>query len=266
MKAHYLRELGLSPLWVLKNGGGDGSGKEGGGTSKGKPRAVAKHPVFKPQTTASQPAAAAPPPAPLSSPPISAPAAAIAIQQMAWEPLAAAVANCEACALAAGRNKTVFGDGNREADVFFVGEGPGYEENMSGLPFVGRAGKLLDTMLATIGRSRESNIYIANIVKCRPPDNRNPEHTEAQQCLPYLQRQIALVRPKLLVALGKVAVTHLLKTEESIATLRQKMHVVNDIPLVVTYHPAYLLRNPIDKRKAWEDLCFIQKILAGEQE
>jgi DNA polymerase len=143
-----------------------------------------------------------------------------------------------------------------------VGEGPGAEEDAKGEPFVGQAGKLLDAMLAALGMRRGENVYIANVVKCRPPNNRTPEPAEAEACRPYLERQIALIRPKLIVALGKSAASLLLRTDATIASLRGRRHRYGDTPLVVTYHPAYLLRNLPDKAKAWEDLLFARRVAA----
>jgi DNA polymerase len=159
------------------------------------------------------------------------------------------------------RNKTVFGVGDENADWLFVGEGPGAEEDAQGEPFVGQAGRLLDNMLAAIQLKRGTNVYIANVVKCRPPGNRNPEPGEALACEPYLHRQIELIRPKLIVALGRVAVSNLLATDASIASLRGKIHQYRGTALIVTYHPAYLLRNLPDKAKAWADLCFAVRVM-----
>lgn len=184
------------------------------------------------------------------------------IVRMDWAALEGAVANCQACGLCARRNKTVFGVGDREADWLFVGEGPGADEDAKGEPFVGQAGRLLDNMLAAIGLSRDRDVYIANIVKCRPPGNRNPEPGEARQCMPYLQRQVDLIRPRLIVALGKVAAMNLLGAEEPITRLRGRQLEYRGIPLLVTYHPAYLLRSLTEKAKAWEDLCFAQETMA----
>lgn len=178
------------------------------------------------------------------------------ILRMDWPQLKAAVAACTACPLAPTRTKTVFGVGDEAADWLFVGEGPGAEEDAKGEPFVGQAGRLLDNMLASIGLARGKNVYIANIVKCRPPGNRNPESSEALQCSPFLQRQIELIRPRLIIALGKVAVTNLLGRDVSISAMRGDVHDYRGIPLIVTYHPAYLLRSLHEKAKAWEDLCF----------
>ena len=192
-------------------------------------------------------------------------ARAAGIAQMEWPQLKESVAGCTACALHAARNQTVFGVGDEQAGWLFIGEGPGAEEDAKGEPFVGQAGKLLDNMLAAIGLKRGKNVYIANVVKCRPPNNRNPEPLEAAQCEPYLQRQIALIQPKLIVALGKVAAVNLLKREASVASMRGKVHEYQGTPLIITYHPAYLLRSLPDKAKAWEDLCFAVEIMKGLQ-
>ena len=178
------------------------------------------------------------------------------IARMDWPQLKAGVAGCTACPLHKGRNKTVFGVGDEQAEWMFIGEGPGADEDAKGEPFVGQAGKLLDNMLVAIGLKRGKNVYIGNMVKCRPPGNRNPAPLEVAQCEPYLHRQIALIRPRLIVALGKVAAVNLLKREASVASLRGKVLEYQGTPLVVTYHPAYLLRSLPDKAKAWEDLCF----------
>lgn len=178
-----------------------------------------------------------------------------------WEQLRQMVSGCTACPLYQTRKKTVFGVGDEQANWLFIGEGPGAREDEQGEPFVGQAGKLLDSMLQAINLSRGQDVYIANIVKCRPPNNRNPQGEEAQQCRPYLLRQIALIQPRLIVTLGKVAAQNLLATNDSIADLRGKLHEFTGIPLIVTYHPAYLLRSLADKAKAWEDLCFARKIM-----
>jgi uracil-DNA glycosylase family 4 len=173
-----------------------------------------------------------------------------------WNALKERVAGCRDCPLHAKRNKTVFGVGDENADWLFVGEGPGADEDAQGEPFVGQAGKLLDNMLAAIQLKRGHNVYIANCIKCRPPGNRNPEPGELLACEPYLHRQIQLIRPKLIIALGKVAAANLLASDASVASMRGKIHQYRGIPLIVTYHPAYLLRNLPDKAKAWVDLCF----------
>ncbi|MHB1115468.1 uracil-DNA glycosylase [Sideroxydans sp.] len=171
-----------------------------------------------------------------------------------WPALKDKVRDCVACKLRAGCTQTVFGVGDEQADWLFVGEGPGTEEDAQGEPFVGQAGKLLDNMLFSIGLKRGDNVYIANVVKCHPPDNRHPAADEIATCLPYLHRQIALIKPKLIVALGKTAATALLGRDATLGSLRGTTHDFHGTPLLVTYHPAYLLRSPAEKAKAWQDL------------
>ncbi len=183
------------------------------------------------------------------------------VATMGWDELEAAIASCIKCPLHKGRNRVVVGAGKKKADWLFIGEAPGAEEDMKGEPFVGQAGKLLDNMLASIGLSRQKNVYIANTVKCRPPGNRNPEPAEMAACRPYLSRQIELVEPKLIVLLGRIAAQSVLDSDEPIAALRKKRHSYGGIPAVVTYHPAYLLRNMDDKAKAWEDLCHARRLM-----
>lgn len=180
-----------------------------------------------------------------------------------WAALKARVAGCTECPLARNRTQTVFGVGDEHADWLFIGEGPGVEEDARGEPFVGQAGKLLDNMLAAIKLKRGTAVYIANIVKCRPPGNRNPESAEADACEPYLARQIQLLKPRLIIALGRVAAVNLLGREASIASLRGRVHEYRGTPLIVTYHPAYLLRTLSDKAKAWADLCFARETMHG---
>ncbi|MBI4987563.1 MAG: uracil-DNA glycosylase [Rhodocyclales bacterium] len=178
------------------------------------------------------------------------------IAAMGWDELQAAVADCRDCRLCEQRKQAVLGVGDVEADWLFVGEGPGAEEDERGEPFVGQAGKLLDAMLAAIDLQRGRKVYIGNAVKCRPPGNRTPEAAETAACFPYLQRQIELIRPKLIVALGKPAAETLLDAEVKVGASRGRLFDYRGIPLIVTYHPAYLLRTLPDKAKAWEDLCF----------
>lgn len=185
----------------------------------------------------------------------------VRIATLEWRDFDRDVDACVACGLARGRKKSVPGVGDPNAEWLFVGEGPGSEEDAKGEPFVGQAGRLLDNMLAALGMKRGENVYIANVVKCRPPNNRTPEPREIDACRPYLDRQIALLKPKLIVALGKSAATTLLDVEATIASLRGRVHRYRDVPLVVTYHPAYLLRNLPDKAKAWEDLLFARRAL-----
>jgi DNA polymerase len=178
-----------------------------------------------------------------------------------WECLTDAVAHCTACKLSATRTQGVLGVGDRNADWLIVGEAPGAEEDAQGEPFVGQAGKLLDAMLASIGLARGDNVYITNVLKSHPPENRRPEADELAACRPYLLAQIALIRPRLILALGRYAAQSLLETDETIAALRGRLHRFQDVPLVVTYHPAYLLRNLTDKARAWEDLCLARRTM-----
>ncbi|MCX7626909.1 MAG: uracil-DNA glycosylase [Methylophilaceae bacterium] len=175
---------------------------------------------------------------------------------LGWAELKQAVAACQACSLAQTRTQTVFGVGDEHADWLFVGEAPGAEEDKRGEPFVGQAGQLLDNMLAAIQLRRGDNVYIANVLKCRPPQNRDPHGEEVAKCDPFLKRQIELIQPKLIVALGRFAAQSLLDTDAPISALRGRLHDYHGVPVIVTYHPAYLLRNMMDKAKAWEDLCF----------
>ena len=182
---------------------------------------------------------------------------------MQWDALRNSVSECRACELCQGRKQAVLGVGDLSPDWLFVGEGPGAEEDERGEPFVGQAGKLLDAMLAAIDLERGKKVYIANTVKCRPPANRTPTPVETAACWPYLQRQIALLRPKLIVALGKPAAQTLLGREVKVGEARGRLFEHNGMPLIVTYHPAYLLRSVQDKAEAWEDLCFARATLAG---
>lgn len=189
------------------------------------------------------------------------------IDTMDWPTLQAAVAGCRACGLCQGRTNTVFGVGDTQADWMIVGEAPGENEDRQGEPFVGAAGQLLDNMLRAVGRSRtgegEKGAYIANVLKCRPPANRNPQPAEVAQCEPYLARQVALVKPRVIVAMGRFAVQSLLKTTDPIGRLRGQVHRYEGVPVIVTYHPAYLLRTPTDKGKAWADLCLAMEVVSS---
>jgi uracil-DNA glycosylase family 4 len=183
---------------------------------------------------------------------------------LGWAALRAKVAACTACDLHRGRTQTVFGVGNEEADWMIIGEAPGAEEDRQGEPFVGRAGQLLNNMLKAIGLARES-VYIANILKCRPPNNRDPRPEEIIQCEAYLRRQVELVAPKVILAVGRIAAHNLLKVETPLGKMRGQVHHYGETPVVVTYHPAYLLRTPRDKAKAWADLCFARSVARGER-
>ena len=233
-RALMLREMGLSPQWHLRRGA-DASVVE---------NEIVSTALAAPASTADR---------------------RCAIMRMDWTQIKVSVASCTACALHAKRTKTVFGVGDENADWLFVGEGPGADEDAQGEPFVGQAGKLLDSMLAAIKLNRGENVYIANVVKCRPPGNRNPQADEALACEPYLHRQIDLIKPRLIIALGKVAATNLLAREASVASLRNTVHQYRGIPLIVTYHPAYLLRSLAEKARAWEDLCFAVDTMQGLQ-
>ena len=180
-----------------------------------------------------------------------------------WPALKRRVEGCTDCRLRASCRQTVFGVGDERASWMLVGEAPGADEDRLGEPFVGQAGRLLDNMLAALGLARGTDVYIANVLKCRPPGNRNPQPDEVAQCSPYLLRQIGLIQPKLIVAMGRFAAQTLLNTDASIASLRGKVHRYAGVPLVVTYHPAYLLRNLPDKAKAWTDLRFAARTMAA---
>ena len=253
--------------------------------------AIAERPVETPVVAVAAPIAHAPAPRvarPPAAPPVSPPAPALAparatttlaaataavqdtltdsvlaeraahIATLGWGPLQDAVASCTACGLCESRRQTVFGVGHVQADWMVVGEAPGEQEDLAGEPFVGPAGQLLDQMLRAVGQSRRApsrRAFIANTLKCRPPRNRNPEPDEMALCEPFLKRQVALVRPKLILLMGRFAVKQLLKSDDAIGKLRGRVHRYEGIPVIVTYHPAYLLRNLPEKAKAWEDLC-----------
>jgi len=229
-----LRELGLAPAWQRR-------APDAGGAV-----AVVAAPAVRSIVTVEDPSARR-----------------TRIAALGWDALERDIQSCTACPLCRSRKRAVPGVGDREAEWLFVGEGPGAEEDVKGEPFVGQAGKLLDSMLAAIGCARGREVYIANVVKCRPPGNRTPTPDEAAACAPYLDRQIELVGPRLIVALGKSAATRLLGTDASLASLRGRVHRYRDIPVVVTYHPAYLLRSLPEKAKAWEDLVFARRTLAA---
>ncbi len=241
-----LREMGLGPIWRLRRGPAEAAVSPSAACG---PHAM-RDAVVVPPVVAS-------PPSPAVSP-----AGSEDIATLDWDALTERIIVCRACALCEQRRRAVPGVGDRQADWLFVGEGPGAEEDARGEPFVGKAGKLLDAMLAAIGLSRERAVFIANTVKCRPPANRTPTTDELAACFPFLARQIALLQPKLIVALGRPAAQSLLNTEIRIASSRGRCFDYQGIPVVVSYHPAYLLRNPLDKAKAWEDLCFARRQMA----
>jgi len=246
-----LTELGLVPTWRLR---------PGGATERADRSPPAADPGGETPDASRQTAAGADTQASTQDNEVGAGRIA-RIAALEWRDFAADVDACTACGLARTRKKSVPGVGDVHAEWLFVGEAPGSEEDARGEPFVGQAGRLLDNMLAALGLRRGENVYIANVLKCRPPGNRTPEPREVEACQPYLDRQIALIRPKLIVALGKSAATTLLGVDATIASLRGRVHRYRGAPLVVTYHPAYLLRNLPDKEKAWEDLLFARRSL-----
>jgi DNA polymerase len=223
------------------------------------PARPSAEPTPAPPMRAAPPVAARPVPvAAPAAPPTRLPAEGIAA--MDWPELRDAVANCTACGLCQGRTQTVFGVGHPQADWMIVGEAPGEQEDLQGEPFVGKSGQLLDNMLRAIGLTRQAasaalQVYIANTLKCRPPGNRNPQPDELAKCEPYLVRQVALVQPKIILAMGRFAVQSLLRSTEPIGRLRGRVHDYHGVPLIVTYHPAYLLRSLEEKARAWDDLC-----------
>jgi uracil-DNA glycosylase family 4 len=202
-------------------------------------------------------------PVPADAPGLRPPADAEREQGFDWPALQTRVAACTRCPLHATRTQTVFGVGSRQAQWLVVGEAPGAEEDARGEPFVGRAGQLLNSMLRAVGLTREE-VYIANVLKCRPPHNRDPSPGEAAECLPYLEQQIALLKPKIMLAVGRIAAQNLLRSDSTLGRLRQQVHRFghSQVPLIATYHPAYLLRTPADKRKAWDDLKFAREVCA----
>jgi DNA polymerase len=271
-RAELLQEMGLSPIWRVR------------GVRTPEPELAAQpspQPSLEPPPRSPLPpavhtmAGAAPAVVAAQATPIRTsatepgPAPAIARAQaiglLDWDPLVAHIAECTACTLCRTRRNTVPGVGSRSAGWMFVGEAPGADEDAHGEPFVGQGGKLLDNMLRAIGLDRRNGVYIANVLKCRPPNNRNPEAGEVAACSPYLERQLELIRPRLIVALGRFAAMTLLDTDASIASLRGRVHQYRGVPLIVTYHPAYLLRTLPEKAKAWEDLLFAKATFARLQ-
>jgi uracil-DNA glycosylase len=251
-----LREIGLGPLWKLRSAapGPVAEGETTSITALAEPAVAADALTEKATIEAPFPRQ--------SVAPADGEDRLARIAAMGWDELREAVAACRGCGLCERRKQAVLGVGDQQADWLFVGEGPGAEEDERGEPFVGQAGKLLDNMLAAIGLKRGSDVYIANTVKCRPPSNRTPEADEMAQCLPFLARQIDLLKPRLIVALGRPAAQTLTGCEVKIAAARGRVLEHRGIPLLITYHPAYLLRNLPDKAKAWEDLCFARATMA----
>jgi DNA polymerase len=276
LRVALLRELRIGPLWRLRDAGtGDapkGEVDEGIGHSGAD---QTETDTVRAELPHSHLGAKPPPPVRLEpSPPRSHLESArtddaareAGIRSLDWDALEAEIRNCQACRLFEQRRQAVPGIGDRNASWMFVGEGPGSEEDRRGEPFVGPAGKLLDAMLSALELERGKDVYIANAVKCRPPMNRTPAADEAETCRPFLERQIALVRPQVLVALGRPAAQTLLGTEVRINAVRGKVFSHDGIPVVVTFHPAYLLRNPSAKGKAWEDLCLARRVAGKAQD
>jgi uracil-DNA glycosylase len=241
-----LVEMGISPIWVLRDK---------------VPLATEPPAEVVAEGQLSAPGADTGQETPIADP---APQARPVVDTLDWPELARQVAGCRACPLGEQRQQAVFGVGDTRPDWLFIGEGPGAEEDARGEPFVGQAGKLLDNMLASLDITRGRGVYIANAVKCRPPGNRTPEAAEMAACRPYLERQIALLKPKIIVLLGKAAVHAVLHDDKALGSLRGKPFEYAGIPVVVTYHPAYLLRNLPDKAKAWEDLLFARRLLSQQ--
>ena len=250
-RRQYLKALGLD-LWLSRDTPDPLAVAEAPPAPADVRRAVSEVREARPATPVLEPVAAAPP---ATAPPIDVP--------QDWIRARALVADCRRCRLCETRTQTVFGVGVEAASLMVVGEGPGAEEDARGEPFVGRAGRLLDEMLKSIEHSRSSNSYIANVVKCRPPNNRDPQPDEAEACRPYLEAQLKLVKPKLILAVGRVAAQHLLQTDTPLSRLRGQLHHwgPDRTPLWITYHPAYLLRSPREKAKAWADLKFVSRFL-----
>jgi uracil-DNA glycosylase family 4 len=255
LRREYLAAMGLES-WVLRRPAGSGAVVPVAEAARAEAVAVVADPVA--QTRPLRPVAAVVP-----AEPIAAPGALHREAGFDWTQLRERVAACTRCGLSATRTQTVFGVGNLQAEWLIVGEAPGAEEDRAGEPFVGRAGQLLNAMLRAIGLPREA-VYIANTLKCRPPHNRDPQPNETGECFPFLERQIELLKPKIMLVVGRIAAHNLLRTDVSLGRLRQQVHLFGEsrVPLVVTYHPAYLLRTPSDKRKAWEDLKFAREVLA----
>lgn len=249
-----LVEMGVSPLWVEREPGSHLRGSVKAPQNEPPvPVPVVNSVVSEPEGQKQAPIAQFVSPKPNAT-----------VHSENWPKLAEQVAACSACPLSQQRKQAVLGVGDKNPDWLFVGEGPGAEEDTQGEPFVGQAGKLLDNMLAALEINRHSKVYIANAVKCRPPGNRTPEPSEIATCQPYLAQQIAMLKPKIIVLLGKAAVSSVLKEDKTLASMRGSRFEYAGIPVVVTYHPAYLLRNLPDKAKAWEDLVFARKLLSQQ--
>ncbi|MDQ5905671.1 MAG: uracil-DNA glycosylase [Pseudomonadota bacterium] len=259
-RSQILQEMGIGPIWRLRDAPADAANTATAAATEtiAPPAPVAATAAQSaPEITAARPAAK------------TVTIGAEAIAGLGWPELREGIAACGNCVLCQERQQAVPGVGDEQADWLFIGEGPGAEEDTRGEPFVGQAGKLLDAMLAAIDLKRGENVYIANAVKCRPPGNRTPEADEMAACWPWLKRQIALIKPKLIVLLGRAAMHAVLHDDHALGTSRGKRFEYRDgelvVPVIVTYHPAYLLRNLPDKAKAWEDLCFARRTMREQQ-
>lgn len=258
---HLLLEMGIGPLWKMRHAPA--------ATPVSAPAAVLPEASAAGRTqdalVAKQPARAVAMPQSMQQTTADQAERVDALARMDWPALKAAVSTCTACALCASRKNTVFGVGDERAQWMIIGEAPGAEEDARGEPFVGQAGQLLDAMLAALDMRRDRNVYIANVLKCRPPGNRNPAPEEVARCAPHLLRQVALVKPKLILLMGRFATQTVLASDASIASLRGRLHSFAGTPAIVTYHPAYLLRAPTEKARAWEDLLFARATWRGLQ-
>jgi len=256
LRRRYLAAMGI-PLWLPRDAVDEPPAEPP--PVQTKEREALSVPAPPPSTSAPLSVSASPAEPVLDSEPVA--------SGLDWDGLEARVAQCSVCPdLVRSRSRTVFGVGNREADLMVIGEAPGVDEDRQGEPFVGRAGQLLNLMLRAAGFAREQ-VFIANILKCHPPGNRDPHQDEAQRCESFLLRQLELVAPKCILSVGRISAHNLLKTDEAVGRLRGRLHYFGEsrIPLVVTYHPAYLLRSPEQKAKAWEDLQLLLKVLKGSE-
>lgn len=254
-----LVEMGISPLWVLRESGAAAPAEvsvQDTARLPDTPPAIDPHPLAAHRPVADELVDAV-------SAPVHLPAT---VNALDWSELQQGIKECRACPLCQQRKQAVPGVGDTNPDWLFIGEGPGAEEDVRGEPFVGQAGKLLDAMLDALDMVRGNKVYIANAVKCRPPGNRTPEAAEMAACRPWLERQIALLKPKIIVLLGKAAVHSVLKEDKALSALRGQRLEYAGIPVVVTYHPAYLLRNLPDKAKVWEDLLLARRVLREVQQ
>ena len=266
LRARYMQAMGI-PVWMPKTQAittftSPDKGRMGGVSSVSE--VVLETPVFtsaQVKTIGVSP----PPEVVLENPTPTLPLSGEGVSALSWDELHSAVVACTRCELSTTRTQTVFGAGNQQADWMIIGEAPGAEEDRRGEPFVGKAGQLLNNMLAAIGLPREM-VYIANVLKCRPPNNRDPKPDEAAHCRGYLERQMALVKPRLILVVGRIAAQNLLQTDVPLGRLRGKLHrePLTGTPVIVTYHPAYLLRQPNDKSKAWQDLLLAQQIFSQD--